>query len=75
MKELEKTNRKELLRFMRTPEFDYHISQQIKLDNLKKIQQYIEVGFLDLLTIKEKDEYCMNIGMKNSKRLIKKIEL
>jgi hypothetical protein len=69
MKTLEKVDKKELLRFIRTPEFNYYINQLIKLDNVKEIQQYIELGFLDLLTVREKYEYCMNICYNNSSKV------
>lgn len=61
------------LSYIKTKEFDFYIRQGGTLQNLSQLKTYIDLGFLDLMTIKEKDEYCINIGINNSKKLIKKV--
>jgi len=49
------------------------MNEQNKLEKLKNLKSHIDVGYFDLFTIRNKDEYIMNIGMKNNKKIFKKI--
>ena len=60
------------LSYTKTTEFDFYIRQGCTLEDLFRLKTYIDLGFLDLMTIREKDEYCMNIGIKTGKKLIRK---
>lgn len=64
----------EFIEFSRTLEFKSHLCQQSYLEKYKKLKSHIDVGFFDLFTIRNRDEYITNIGIKNNKKMFKKID-